>query len=177
MSQIEFTNNFNEMRSLLMAFALRLTKDSEDAQDLLQETAYKAFKYRSLFEPHTNLRAWLMTIMRNTFINNYRKQKRRQTLSDNTTTQYFLNRGRDSVFNEGEANVTVEELQQAINQLNPVVRTPFLMHYQGYKYDEVADALGIPLGTVKSRIFFARQELKAQLKRLYETERIEELLN
>ncbi len=70
MSHLEFTHHFSQFQNTLHSFAVRLTNNENDAQDLVQETAYKAFKYRGMYQPQTNLRAWLMTIMRNTFINN-----------------------------------------------------------------------------------------------------------
>lgn len=176
MSNLEFVSHFNKMETLLYAFAMRLTKDENDAQDLLQETAYKAFKYRNLYKPHTNLRAWLMTIMRNTFINNYRKKKRRQTLHDQTDNHYFLNSGDRIVRNEGESNVTIAELQEMVEKVEEWARIPFLLHYQGFKYDEIAEELDIPLGTVKSRIFFARKRLKEMVYQHYKHDLTEELL-
>lgn len=167
MSHIEFSQGFTKFQALLYAFAYRLTKDENDAHDLLQETAYKAFKYRGLYQPHTNLSAWLMTIMRNTFINNYRQAKRRQTINDKTDNAYFINSGHLTIKNMGEANVTMQEIQKAIDALEDWLKIPFLMHYQGYKYEEISEALNIPVGTVKSRIFFARRILKESLSYLY----------
>ncbi len=177
MSNIEFTQHFSQFRTLLYSFAFRLTKNEEEAHDLLQETAYKAFKYRNMYRPKTNLRAWLMTIMRNTFINNYRQRKRRQTLNDTTVNQYFLNAGNQTVYNEGESNVTTEELWKLIQDLEDWMKIPFLMHYQGYKYEEIAQELDIPLGTVKSRIFFARRRLQKHIRQLYQSETLEKILN
>lgn len=176
MSQIEFSQNFTQFQTLLLAFAFRLTRDEDDAQDLLQETAYKAFKYRSLYQPKTNLRAWLMTIMRNTFINNYRQKKRRQTLNDNTDNEYLINSGHFTVKNQGEVSVTIEEIQEIVDALEDWLKVPFLMHYQGYKYDEIAETLDIPLGTVKSRIFFARKKLQGSLAGMYSKPALEDIL-
>jgi RNA polymerase sigma-70 factor, ECF subfamily len=177
MSHLEFTHNFSQFQGILHSFAVRLTNDETDAQDLVQETAYKAFKYRAMYQPQTNLRAWLMTIMRNTFINNYRQRKRRQTLSDNTTNDYLLNCGPNTVVNAAPAAITFDELFAEVEQLEDWLRIPFLMHYQGFKYEEIADELQIPLGTVKSRIFFARKKLKESVRLLYKDASIAELLN
>ncbi|MFN7116516.1 MAG: RNA polymerase sigma factor [Saprospiraceae bacterium] len=176
MSHIEFSQHFTQFQTLLFAFACRLTKDEDDARDLLQETAYKAFKYRGLYQPKTNLRAWLMTIMRNTFINNYRQKKRRQTLNDKTDNEFFINSGTLTVKNQGEAAVTIEEIQKLVDALEDWLKVPFLMHYQGYKYDEIAEVLNIPLGTVKSRIFFARKKLQESLAEMYFRPSLEEML-
>ena len=177
MSYPEFVSHFNKLEAFLFAFAVRLTKDETDAQDLVQETAYKAFKYRKLYQPHTNLRAWLITIMRNTFINNYRKKKRRQTLNDRTTNDYFIDSGNRTVVNLGESNVTVEELEQMIDRVEDWARIPFLMYYQGYKYEEIANELDIPLGTVKSRIFFARKKLRSMVGSAYQAHTAQDLIN
>lgn len=177
MSNIEFSQGFTQFQALLYAFAFRLTKDEDDAQDLLQETAYKAFKYKGLYQPKTNLRAWLMTIMRNTFINNYRQRKRRQTINDKTDNEYFINSGTLMVKNAGEAQVTIDEIQKEINALEDWLRIPFLMHYQGFKYDEIAETLDIPLGTVKSRIFFARKKLQESLAGMYKNVPFESFLD
>lgn len=176
MSTIEFSTQFDRLRRTLFSFALNLTKDEESARDLVQETAFKAFKYRDRYEPQTNLRAWLMTIMRNSFINEYRKRKRRQTLNDNTSNDYLLDSGHQSVSNQGESTVMQEEIIEVVNTLEDWVRIPFLMHFQGFKYEEIADQLDVPLGTIKSRIFFARQKLQAQMKKLYTAKQIEDIL-
>lgn len=177
MSHVEFSQGFTQLQTILLAFAYRLTKDEDDARDLLQETAYKAFKYRGLYQPKTNLRAWLMTIMRNTFINQYRQKKRRQTMNDQTENTHFIDSGTLMVRNSGEANLTLEELENLIAELEDWMKIPFLMHYQGFKYDEIAEKLNIPLGTVKSRIFFARKKLQESLLNLYTHPSLEELLN
>ena len=168
MSSTEFSFQFDQMKASLFAFAMNLTKDKEAAQDLVQETAFKAFKYRKNYQPQTNLRAWLMTIMRNAFINDYRKRKRRQTLNDFTSNDYYLDSGNRTVTNGGEASITSTEIFQQIHALDDSLKIPFLMHLQGYKYEEIADELEIPLGTVKSRIFFARRRLQKTLKAIYQ---------
>ncbi len=163
MSQIEFIKQYTALQSMLMNFALKLTKDEEAARDLVQDTALKAFKYRKMYQKGTNMGAWLMTIMRNTFINDYRKRKRRQILNDSTSNNYLLNSGNGSVHNTGELRVAVEEVQNVLTDIEDWARIPLLMHVEGYKYDEIAQELDIPLGTVKSRIYFARKQLRSRL--------------
>ena len=177
MSTTEFTFQFKQLQVSLYAFALNLTKDKEAAQDLVQETAFKAYKYRKNYRPQTNLRAWLMTIMRNAFINDYRKRKRRQTLNDFTNNDYYLDSGGPTVKNGGEEKIINEEIYQQINALDESLRLPFLMHFQGFKYEEIADELSVPLGTVKSRIFFARRRLQKTLSILYQARGLAELLD
>ena len=170
MSTLEFYNRFNSVTSLLNAFAFNLTKNKEDAQDLYQETAFRAIKNRSKFTPGTNFKAWLMTIMKNIFINDYRKKVKRNTILDATDNNYFINSGGQTVVNSGNANILIDELTTMIDALEDGFRVPFLMHYQGYKYHEIADQMELPLGTVKSRIFFARKELKKKIQDRYPQE-------
>ena len=177
MSTNEFTAQFTAMQKALFAFALKLTKDQEAAHDLVQETAFKAYKYRSNYKPHTNIRAWLMTIMRNAFINEYRKRKRRQTYNDYTTNDFFIDSGDQVVPNLGESHMTSAEIWTQIKALDEGLRIPFLMHLQGYKYEEIAGELGVPLGTIKSRIFFARKRLQKNLSAIFQTDRLPEILN
>ncbi len=167
MSQLEFYDRFDQMSTLLQSFAYNLTKNTEDAKDLFQETAFRAMTNRDKFRPGTNFKAWLFTIMKNIFINNYRKKAKANTIMDSTENLYYLNSGKQSIDNGGESNMLIKELTGMIEQLDDSIRVPFLMHYQGFKYQEIADHLNLPLGTVKSRIFFARKDLKEQIAAQY----------
>ncbi len=167
MSQLEFHDRFNKMTALLQAFAYSLTKNAEDAKDLYQETAFRALTNRDKFRPGTNFKAWLFTIMKNIFINNYRRKSKANTIMDTTDNLYYLNSGSVLTPNAAEGSIMMKELTRMVIGLDDSIRVPFLMHYQGYKYQEIADHLDLPLGTVKSRIFFARKELKEQIYRSY----------
>ncbi len=167
MSTAEFSGQINEMAGLLQAFAYKLTKNTEDSKDLYQETAFRALTNKDKFRPGTNLKAWLFTIMRNIFINNYRKKVKANTIFDATDNNYYLNSGGQTVNNGAESSILMQELQKMIESLDDSIRVPFVMHYYGYKYQEIADQLDLPLGTVKSRIFFARKELKSLVKERY----------
>jgi RNA polymerase sigma-70 factor (ECF subfamily) len=167
MSTAEFSGQINEMAGLLQAFAYKLTKNSEDSKDLYQETAFRALTNKDKFRPGTNLKAWLFTIMRNIFINNYRKKVKANTIFDSTDNNYYLNSGSQTVNNGAESSILMQELKKMIESLDDSIRVPFVMHYYGYKYQEIADQLDLPLGTVKSRIFFARKELKGLVKDRY----------
>lgn len=167
MSTFNFNARFQELSPMLNAFAYNLTQNSEDAKDLYQETAYRAMANREKFREDTNLKAWLFTIMKNIFINNYRKKVKANTIMDSTDNLYYINSGSRSIDNRGEANSLIGELSELIENLDESIKTPFLMHYEGFKYQEIADKFGLPLGTVKSRIFFARRELKSQIKKRY----------
>ncbi len=167
MSQLEFYSRFEQMSSLLNAFAYNLTKNVEDAKDLFQETAYRAINNRDKFRPGTNFKAWTFTIMKNIFINNYRKKVKSKTIIDSTDNLYYINSGKVEISNGAESKIMMKELTRMIESLEDGIRIPFLMHYQGFKYQEIADHLVLPLGTVKSRIFFARKELKALIGSYY----------
>lgn len=167
MSQLEFHAQLDKLSALLQAFAYNLTKNVEEAKDLFQETAYRAITNRDKFRPGTNFKAWLFTIMKNIFINNYRKKVKSNTIMDSTDNLYYLNSGMTTINNGAESNIIIEELTEMVENLDTTIRIPFLMHYQGFKYQEIADQLSLPLGTVKSRIFFARKELKDKIQRHY----------
>lgn len=167
MSTIEFDNKFYSLTQVLESFAYNLTKNFEDAKDLYQETAFRAMSNRDKFRPGTNFKAWLLTIMKNIFINNYRKNVKKKTIIDSTDNLYYINSGSNAINNKAETNILMGELRNMIDSLDETLRVPFEMHYEGYKYQEIADELELPLGTVKSRIFFARKELKNLIQRRY----------
>jgi len=149
----------------LRAFSLKLTGNNDDAEDLYQDTALRIITNADKFNQGTNFKAWAVTIMRNIFINNYRKKVRRGLIIDQTPNNYYLNSGTDILTdNAGETSVTFRELARLVDTLPDEFRKPFMMAFEGYKYDEIAEELGSPLGTIKSRIFFARKKLQ----KLYE---------
>ncbi|MBI1226398.1 MAG: sigma-70 family RNA polymerase sigma factor [Bacteroidetes bacterium] len=174
MSTFEFNNRFFELSPILNAFAYNLTQNKDDAKDLYQETAFRAMSNREKFMPDTNFKAWSFTIMKNIFINNYRKKVKANTIMDATDNLYYLNSGGRQEENGGDANILITELKDLIEKLDETIKAPFLMHYQGFKYQEIADYFKLPLGTIKSRIFFARRELKDQIKKRYRF--VEEML-
>ena len=156
----------------LRAFSMKLTGNSVDAEDLFQDTSLRIMTNAEKFQPNTNFKAWAATIMRNIFINNYRKKMRRNTLLDQTPNNYYINSGGQTVDNQGESLVAYKELMKLIQQLPDDFRVPFMMAFQGYKYDEIAEQLDAPLGTIKSRIFFARKKLqKAYKEQILDKER------
>lgn len=163
MASIEFAS-IDKISKSLRPFALRLTKDAEDANDLLQETMLKAFTNRDKFTEGTNLKAWLYTIMKNTFITNYQRLVRRNTFIDTTENLHFINSSDNTTDNLAYSEFALDDIDLAIKKLDESYKTPFLMHYRGFKYHEIADKLKIPIGTVKNRIHIARKELKDLLK-------------
>jgi len=172
MTAIDFNEKFNGLTSQLQAFAYKLTNNMEDARDLYQETAYRAYKNMEKFQLNTNFKAWTMTIMKNIFINDYRKKIKSSVIFDGTENNYYINSGKNVVKNEAGTNMMMEQLTDMIEELDEDLRVAFLMNYLGYKYQEIADKFEIPLGTVKSRIFFARKELKIMIEKRYHTQNI-----
>jgi len=167
MTSMEFNSKLSTLTSMLHSFAYNLTKNVEDAKDLYQETAYRALFNRDKFQPDTNFKAWMFTIMKNIFINNYRKKVKANTVLDNTENQFYLNSFSHSAANAAEGGILLKEVSAMVASLDDSIRIPFTMHFEGYKYQEIADDLNLPLGTVKSRIFFARKELKEQIMSNY----------
>ena len=173
MTNSQFSKELTLLEKGLREYALKLTKDRFDASDLYQETAYKATKNLYQFRDNTNLRAWLMTIMRNIFINDYRKKRKRQTLQDGSNNTYLINSGEGSVVNEGAYNLDFEELSMIVDRLENYLKIPFLLAFEGYQYDEIASELDVPLGTIKSRIFLARKKLKKFISYYYRVPNLE----
>lgn len=150
-------------KTALENFALSLTTDREDAFDLLQDTFVKAVTHRSKFREATNLKAWLYTIMRNTFINNYRRHKKSRTIVDQSEDLYYLANAADQNDRNPSAIYNAKEIIKEVNSMSSEYRVPFKMQSEGYKYKEIAEYLNLPIGTVKSRIFLARQKLMNSL--------------
>ena len=164
MNTYSFRKDLLAVQEELLRFAYKLTADREEANDLLQETSLKALDNEDKFEPDTNFKGWMYTIMRNIFINNYRKIVREQTFVDQTDNLYHLNMPQDSGFASTEGFYDLKEMHRIVNSLPRDYKVPFSMHVSGFKYREIAERLGLPLGTVKSRIFFTRQKLQEELK-------------
>lgn len=142
----------------LKPFAITLTRDHEKAKDLYQETLFKAFAYREKYQPGTNVRAWLHTIMRNIFINDYRRNERKRIVMD--AVQYSHNQ-----YICAEDRVRLKEVRAAIHNLPSIFKTACQLYLEGYKYNEIAAYLGEPLGTIKSRIHFSKKLIQKQITR------------
>lgn len=165
MSTVEFNQMLVKNADFLKPFAITLTRDSEAAKDLFQETLYRAISNKDKYNVGTNIKAWLYTIMRNIFINNYRRKAKQQTIFDNTPNEFLLNNAPSVVIDgTAESNLRIKEIQEAIHNLPEIFRNPFLLYFDGFKYHEIADMLEEPLGTIKSRIHFARKLLKEQIQ-------------
>ncbi len=163
MTTKEFNDQLIEMEEGLGRFAHSLTYNHEEAKDLVQDTFLKALTYRDKFSDETNLKAWAYTIMKNTFINNYRRSKKINTIIDKTDDLYYLNlQSKNNVLPENE--IFLQELQEGVKKIEDDQRVPFEMYNEGYKYKEIAEELDLSIGTVKSRIFFCRKRLMKNLQ-------------
>ena len=163
MSTLEFNEILLGNADFLKPFAINLTKDTESAKDLFQSTLYKALSNKDKYNAGTNIRAWLFTIMRNIFINDYRRKVKQKTIFDHTPNDFHLNQKQTTVSNAAESELNRKEINRYIQQLPEIFKTPFLLYFDGYRYNEIAEALEEPLGTIKSRIHFARKLLKQQI--------------
>lgn len=160
MSTLEFNNHLVALMSKLEMLAFQLTSDAEDAKDLIQETIYKALNNKDKFKPHGNFKAWLYTIMRNTFINDYRRGKRQI---------FYLQSAKYDAADRSpvawpDSDYRCKEIEAHIQHLEEGYRLPFVRFRNGFKYEEIAQELDLPIGTVKSRIFQARKKLMDKLK-------------
>lgn len=164
MTALEFSYTIDKLSVSLRPFAMRLTRDIEDANDLLQETILKAFSNRDKYAEGTNLKAWMFTIMKNTFITNYQRMVRKNTFIDTTENLHYLNSSNNSIENSAYGKFAMKDIKHAIENLDDAYQVPFMMHFRGFKYHEIANKLDIPIGTVKNRIHIARKELKYKLK-------------
>lgn len=163
MTSIDFKRMVQREAKPLRHYAYQLTRNVEDTNDLVQDTMLKAFTYQNKFEPGTNMKGWLYTIMKNTFINNYRRMVKRNTFIDQTDNDFYLDSVAPLVKNEGEQKFIRTDIENAIHKLPMNLQKPFTMNVCGFKYHEIAEILNIPIGTVKTRIFVARRILRENL--------------
>ena len=156
--------NLVGLQSNMFNFALSLTTNKEEAKDLAQETTLKALSNFDKYYDNLNFKGWVFTIMHNIFVNNYRRAVRSQTVIDQTDNLYLLNLSQDSGFDTPDGAYTYSEITNVLDGFTDEYKVPFTMHVSGYKYEEIAQEMELPLGTVKSRIFFARKRLQEILK-------------
>lgn len=165
MTSADFNNMVVRHSDFLHPYAISLTHDHEDAKDLFQETMMRALLNKEKYQFGTNLKAWMYTIMRNIFINNYRRNKKLKKVSGEMMADVTMFKTDTISHNTGWNNVRMAEVRKAIDDLPEVFRLSFELHYTGYKYQEIAELLHEPLGTIKSRIHFARKQLTSRLDR------------
>ena len=166
MDVLQIQKDLIGMQDYMKNFARSLTKDEADAEDLTQDTTLRVLNNYDKFVDNVNFKGWVLKIMRNIFINNYHKLVRTQELIDYNVDAYNVPLMSDGGENTPEGSMDIKEITEAISALQPTLKEPFSMYVSGYKYSEIAETLRIPLGTVKSRIFFARQELQRKLRDL-----------
>lgn len=157
--------NIAQYENMLRPYAYSLTQDHYATEDLLQDTLYRALANKSKFEEGTNIKAWLFTIMRNIFINNYRRNRKYKLVADPSVSDYIRSE-QQPVRNDASRKFLAEDIERAMNAVSEDFTRMFMLYYKGYKYQEIAEQFQLPLGTVKSRIFFARKELQSQLQQL-----------
>jgi len=160
----KFQEKLLALQGNLLNFAYILTSNRADAYDLLQDTTLKALDNQDKYMDNTNFKGWIFTIMRNIFINNYRRSMRYSAKVDTTDSLYRLDVSGDSGFEDPENSYTVNEVYSCLSRFAPEYRVPFSMHLSGYRYAEIAVKMNLPVGTVKSRIYYARQRLRRTLK-------------
>ena len=163
MTVLEFNYQISTFEEKLTVFARSLTSNAEDAQELYQETVLKALRYKDKFTAQTNLKAWMYTIMKNTFINDYRRRKMSKTFLDDSANEYVMN-GVKSETESTNSQINAKEILAKVDALEEEYKVPFMQYFKGYKYKEISDELNLPIGTVKSRIHIARQKLMNQLQ-------------
>jgi RNA polymerase sigma-70 factor (ECF subfamily) len=163
MTTLEFNQELTNVKSTLFSFALKLTKDYQDAQDLFQDAAARGFRYCNRFEMGTNFRAWMATIIRNTFINKCRANQKRRTVSEPIETFTYSIENQNIVANQGEMDMRIQEIYRMLENISEIYRIPFMMHYQGFEYKDIAEQLDLPIGTIKSRLHTARTMLKKMI--------------
>ena len=165
-----FRTEFLPYADALYNFAYRLTYEESDANDLVQETFLKSFKYALSYEKGTNAKAWLFRILKNTFINDYRKKSKEPSKVDyNEVESYYNSESTDVNVTSDLRTETIQdmmgdEITIALNSLDVDFRTIIILcDLEGFKYDEMAKILDIPIGTVRSRLHRARNMLKEKL--------------
>jgi RNA polymerase sigma factor (sigma-70 family) len=163
MNTADITQEIVNLRPTLKLFTHRFTRDREESFDLIQDTLLKALVYKKKFKEQTNLKGWLFTIMRNTFINNYRKNQRTKITHDDTRELYYLSVEDNHTFNIPDGRFEYLDIWKNVNEIQEEFLIPFKMYISGYKYTEIAEHLKVPIGTVKNRIFQARKEIKKKL--------------
>lgn len=163
MPSFDINKNLIRLQSNLKNFALSLTYNEMDAEDLLQDTTLKVLNNKDKFVDNVNFKGWVFTVMRNIFINNYHKVVKSQSVIDNSVDLSNVNLVNDGGEFTPQGAMDIKDIRKAINSLSPILKESLGLYVKGYKYNEISEMLDIPIGTVKSRIFLARKELQKYL--------------
>jgi RNA polymerase sigma-70 factor, ECF subfamily len=143
----------------LLAYSYFLTKNRSDADDLLHDTMLRVFSKREFFNQINNVKSYLMTVMHNIYIDSVRKQKLRLRYNN-----YQLETQFEPFANNSESKMVMDDIYKYIQSIKQDWREPFLMHYQGFSYDEMSEKTGLNVETLRMRVFYARQDLGKKLK-------------
>ena len=160
LTELQFSTYYKTYYKSLVFAGIRLTKNHSEAEDLVQEAMLKAYKALHTFEIGTSFENWVYIILRNTYINKYNQKKRRREISQSADFLRFVTSFSSLVINEAESNLGAQTIIKTVDKLNDTSRIPFNLYVDGFSYEEIASKLCIPLGTVKSRINFARTKLR-----------------
>ena len=163
MTSIEFCSQLISIEHSLYKYACQLNVKRADAKDLVQETYLKVLNNREKYVDNKKFKSWAFTIMKNTFVDSYRKSLRKNTFSDQITENFFIKVAEPIGYDNPDSAFHAQEINQNIDNLNNKLRIPFKMYVDGYKYTEIADELNLKIGTVKNRIFLSRKCLIAKL--------------
>src|SRR2546429_2620690 len=168
-AETDFQRQTLEHLDALFSLAVYLTRNPSQAQDLVQETYLRAFRFAHRFEPGTNLRAWLFQILRNTFFTFYRLREREAAVAEDGVPDWDVPMFHDAPEEDSQASDAHTDLERAMRKLPEEFRTVLLLaEVEGLPLEEVARVMACPVGTVKSRIFRAKERLRGLL-RDYET--------
>lgn len=165
MTSIEFSSKLLSLEHSLLNFAYRLNLKRDDAKDLVQETYLRVLTNREKYVDSEKFKSWTFTIMKNTFVDNYRRNFRKNIFSDQTVESFFINQTEPTGTDNPDSEYSAREITQRIDQLQDKLRVPLKMYINGYKYTEIAQDLKVNLGTVKKRIFLSRKQLMTQISR------------
>jgi RNA polymerase sigma factor (sigma-70 family) len=163
MTAIEFSSQLLSLETGLRKFAYRLSSKKDDADDLVQETFLRVLQKKDSYLENVNFKSWTFTIMKNIFVDSYRRNRKRDTYGDKGIDSLTILQINPVSFENPDSTYSALEILQSIEQLEEKLRIPFNMYVEGYKYIEIADKLNINLGTIKNRIFLTRKQLMAQL--------------
>jgi len=163
MTSIEFCSQLIGLENSLLKYAYRLNLKRADAKDLVQETYLRVLINREKYVDNKKFKSWALTIMKNTFVDSYRRGLRKKTYSEQATGSLLIHFPEPVGYDNPDSALFATEISQNIDNLNDKLRDPFKMYVEGYKYAEIADELNLKIGTVKNRIFLSRKQLMTQL--------------
>lgn len=170
MTVSEFNKNVSKVESLLFGFAIKLTRNRENAKDLMQETLMRCFDKRDRFKMGTNFKSWITTVMYNSHINHYRKKKTRMKVIKPIGDFNYMIENKSTRGN-ALSIIMMKELKKIVESLSDTYKVPFKLHMEGFQYDEISKKMDLPIGTIKSRIFYARKKLQAAVSKRYDNPR------